>query len=324
VINSWSHTDDCGNTASHSQTITLKDTTPPVFSRTPQDETVDCDCDQFPKIPAVYALDNCDELGVDDVTVSEVKVPGIGDNYELIRTWTAVDHRGNSASHSQTITVQDSTAPSIIVPGGVSVLDAACNALPELSSAWGAYDNCDTDLSVAVAADTVQEYTGETGCAERRNIRTFIATDRSGNTATASQTVNVGDNEAPVYVPGVYDTVTGTFNAGAEDCVMRNTHFAQFAKASERYFHGVTDSCSTVTSVTSMSCTAPGAAPGDCVYKPTHDTLYVKGVHEETGRVYKITASVQDACGNSVDVHFSISAPINDAGCTNGSFMSIP
>merc|ERR1712224_616423 len=58
ITRTGTHSDACGNQETHTQIITVKDTTAPLLSRTPSDVTVDCDCDAFPAV-TVEALDNC-------------------------------------------------------------------------------------------------------------------------------------------------------------------------------------------------------------------------------------------------------------------------
>src|SRR5690606_41993623 len=98
------------NYESHTQTLTVEDTTPQVFSGTlPADITLNSTNITYTVI--LRATDNCDNnVDVDfNETVSGNET--CGGEYTITRTWTAQDCAGNSASHTQTITVEDTTAP---------------------------------------------------------------------------------------------------------------------------------------------------------------------------------------------------------------------
>jgi gliding motility-associated-like protein len=102
LIRTWTATDACGNDTVHMQTITVQDTTPPVFTGDlPQDTFADCD--NIPQATAITAIDNCGNV---NITFDEQRVDGDCSNrYELIRTWTATDDCGLSSTHTQTITL---------------------------------------------------------------------------------------------------------------------------------------------------------------------------------------------------------------------------
>jgi len=51
--------DNCGNTNTHTQVITVVDTEAPTFNNVPDDETVECD-ETIP-VYTVTATDNCDD-----------------------------------------------------------------------------------------------------------------------------------------------------------------------------------------------------------------------------------------------------------------------
>ena len=59
----WSATDECGNNTTHTQTITVVDTTIPEFCNGPVDITVDCLSD-VPAAEVLGATDNCDFSGM--------------------------------------------------------------------------------------------------------------------------------------------------------------------------------------------------------------------------------------------------------------------
>ena len=100
LARTWTATDTCGLTTVHTQTITVQDTTAPIFtSNLPQDGFVDCD--HIPAAPTMTATDNC---GTVTISLQEEEVEGdCSSRYALIRTWTATDECGNSTQHIQTI-----------------------------------------------------------------------------------------------------------------------------------------------------------------------------------------------------------------------------
>ncbi|MBN2508571.1 MAG: hypothetical protein JXQ71_17980, partial [Verrucomicrobia bacterium] len=109
ITRTWTGTDACGNTASSVQTITVQDTTAPVITCA---DALTLECPATPVFPPPAASDRCDPSPV--VTFVDATTPGdCAQEYSVTRTWTATDACGNAASCSQTITVQDTTAPVI-------------------------------------------------------------------------------------------------------------------------------------------------------------------------------------------------------------------
>src|SRR5690606_39628829 len=104
----WIATDACGLTTTHTQTITVEDSTAPVFVETlPTDITVSCDA-----IPAAAVLTATDNCGSATVSFTETTTSGsCANNYILTREWIATDACGLTTMHTHTITVEDSTAP---------------------------------------------------------------------------------------------------------------------------------------------------------------------------------------------------------------------
>ncbi len=117
LTRTWTATDDCGNSTSGSQVITVRDNSKPVLVGVPSDIAADCD-DVPAAASGVSATDNCDNDV--DVTFKETKTDGAcPGNYVLTRTWTATDDCGNSTSGSQVITVRDNSKPVLVgVPSG--------------------------------------------------------------------------------------------------------------------------------------------------------------------------------------------------------------
>ncbi|MFV5690371.1 gliding motility-associated C-terminal domain-containing protein, partial [Flavobacterium sp. ZT3R25] len=111
-------------------------------------------------------------------------------NYTLTRTWTATDVCGNTASKSQVITVQDKTAPIIAALPSASTI--SCPAIPAFAIAT-ATDNCASAVTLTFA-----DVTTNGQCAGSYSVtRTWIASDACGNTAKATQTINVQDTTGP-------------------------------------------------------------------------------------------------------------------------------
>ena len=189
INRTWTATDACGNTTTHNQTVTVQDTTAPTFNEElPADITAQCD--NVPEEQTLTAADNCGDATVAfNETTTDGDCPG---NYTINRTWTATDACGNTTTHNQTVTVQDTTAPTFNeeLPADIT---AQCDNVPEEQTLTAA-DNCG-DATVAF-----NETTTDGDCPGNYTInRTWTATDACGNTTTHNQTVTVQDTTAPTF-----------------------------------------------------------------------------------------------------------------------------
>jgi hypothetical protein len=112
-------TDMCGNSSEWEVFIHLVDTIAPYFTSVPADYTI-----EYP-LPIVFADAEAADW-VDDTIVPEELpqqiIPGnCPGNYQIVRTWKAVDNCGNATTATQTITVQDTTAPVVTAPADITV-----------------------------------------------------------------------------------------------------------------------------------------------------------------------------------------------------------
>ncbi|WP_299391478.1 gliding motility-associated C-terminal domain-containing protein [uncultured Gelidibacter sp.] len=189
ITRTWTATDACGNASTASQTINVQDTTAPVFAALPAESTIECGV--TPNFAQATATDACGA----DVTLTFEDVTTDGEcagAYSITRTWTATDACGNASTASQTINVQDMTAPVIAALPAESTIE--CGVTPNFAQAT-ATDACGSDVTL-----TFEDVTTDGECAGAYSItRTWTATDSCGNASTASQTINVQDNTAPVF-----------------------------------------------------------------------------------------------------------------------------
>ncbi|WP_194767426.1 gliding motility-associated C-terminal domain-containing protein [Tamlana sp. I1] len=183
LTRTWTAVDECGLTTTHTQIITVQDTTAPQFVETlPRDVTVECDNIPVPAI--ITATDNCGDAKVTSV---DVRTNGTCiNNYTITRTWTAVDECGLTATHTQLITVEDTTAP---VPSTSfeTVLDVSCTDIPEAPNMTFA-DNCSSNITVDFNETNSFD---ENNFVDYEIIRTWLVTDECNNSETYTQTLNV-------------------------------------------------------------------------------------------------------------------------------------
>jgi large repetitive protein len=229
ITRTWTATDECGNTATQTQVITVVDEVAPVLSMYPADATVSCD--NIPAAPAITATDNCD----DDLNVSFVQSAFEGCSGQFTRTWSVTDWCNNTTTHVQTITVIDNVAPWF----NQSVEDATveCDAIPSVPQV-SASDNCDLNVAIAyneqiVDGDCDGNYT---------IIRTWIATDDCNNSSSLVQTITVEDTTAPVFVDAPADaTYTCDDEIPAlEDCIAIDNCSGNITYTSVEYIEGYT------------------------------------------------------------------------------------
>ena len=142
------------------------------------------------------ASDNC------EVTIEVSSETTAGDavgNYVIVRTFTATDDAGNSSSATQTITVQDTTAPEFtFVPADYTV---ECS--DEMPMDDAASDNCG-EVTIEVSSETTADMTLR---ATTRLSASFTATDDAGNSSSATQTITVQSHRQRLeftFVPADY------------------------------------------------------------------------------------------------------------------------
>jgi hypothetical protein len=272
-------TDDCGNSTSDSFTITVQDTEAPTFVEAlPADETVECDA--VPAAAVLSAMDNCD-IGL-GVLFEEVTTAGACANgYTLTRTWSAVDCSGNATSHSQVITVEDTTAPAIAAESEVYV---ACGDFPGAAQA-SATDNC------GEVTLTFADLPFAGGCVQPigQYVRTYTAVDACGNTSTFEQIVTLTDAIAPEVL--IACPADASVNLG--DGCIADVSPALTGEATA----SATDNCGTAPEVTLTY--TDGEATAACGASYTFVRTW--------------TATATDACGNSAFVTCEQLISVQDA-----------
>jgi hypothetical protein len=161
ITRTWTATDDCGNSSSVSQVITIVDTTAPTFTNVPASYSLECT--EEVTYEEASATDNCAGLTLDlvvDTMFSEC------DNvFDIVRTWTATDGCGNASAASQTISVVDTTAPQLLNTCGLmnqEVIEVCCEALDGSVTVPAACeitfnDNCGQEAVM----ELVETYSGE-------------------------------------------------------------------------------------------------------------------------------------------------------------------
>ena len=182
----WTAVDTSGNISSDTQIVTIIDTTIPEIVA-PSDVTVEATGTSNTVVEIGQAT-IYDIIQVESVTSDSPDTFPLG---ETVITWTATDSSGNSATATQTVTVVDTTAPSVTAPDSITIeASGAEGNLVDIGLGSGS----DTVEIISVTSDSPDTFPlGET-------VITWTATDSSGNSATATQTVTVVDTTAPELI----------------------------------------------------------------------------------------------------------------------------
>lgn len=205
LLCTWTATDDCGNSSTLFIIVLIVDTTPPILLNIPADTLLTCD-QSLPNSGTITALDNCNTPVA--LSSRDSLIPGnCFGNFELVRTWIAVDFCGNQATASQRITVTDSLAP--VFNSHPDDTTVACDAVPPFAVVT-ANDNCALQATI----DT-NEYIVPGNCPGNFLIRrVWIAADDCGNTDSITQLITVIDT-----LPPVFDTVPSSLYAECQDSI---------------------------------------------------------------------------------------------------------
>ncbi len=177
-------------------TISFSDNTSPIIMNPPADVTLACD--DLPVAPNLLATDDCPSV---ELTMNEViEDSDCAGEAVYTRTWTAVDVCGNTAAHTQRITLTDQKEPTITCPAVVNLLCSDVSEGVIDSGQPTVSDNCTPtdDLKVSFSDEVIAE-----NCENkvRRQIaRTWTVIDACGNLSTCSQTINIIDDIAPELI----------------------------------------------------------------------------------------------------------------------------
>jgi hypothetical protein len=234
IVHQYVVTDDYCNTALVNQTITLIDNLPPDFTA-PANITIEmsagCTYDASVMITGdvLTESDNCTPTGPGLQAIYTDVVTAVSNQknkFVITRTWQLTDACGNSAiPRTQTITVQDNTAPSFVsacppdltLPGGA--LEGQCGAYFGIQPELGFSDNC-AGASIryqltgaTVTPNPVNGYVAANVIfKEGLTTVTYTVTDAVGNTAVCSFTVSVNCVTVSGRLIWEHDKTTGVQN----------------------------------------------------------------------------------------------------------------
>jgi hypothetical protein len=166
ITRTYTATDGAGHTASASQTITVVDNTRPSVTP-PPNVNADADastCSAVVNPGTATASDNCS--GTVTVVGTRSDSQPLNAPYPVgttTITWTATDAHGNTSSATQTITVNDSQAPTITnLSASPSSLWPPNHTMQNVTVTYNASDNCG-GVSCVIGSVTSNEPTNGTG-----------------------------------------------------------------------------------------------------------------------------------------------------------------
>jgi gliding motility-associated-like protein len=302
VTRTWTYTDACGNVGTTTQTITVNDTQAPVFAAAPVDVAVECIGD----VPAMTNLawtDNCDGNG---------SVPGVDGGLvggpcggTITRTWTYTDACGNTATTTQTITVDDTTLPTASNPATTNVVQG--NPVPpiDITVVIDEADNCTVNPMVTFISET-----SDNGFCPETITRVYRITDDCGNFIEVDHLITIADAIAPtatnppninvscfVNVPAPDPLVVAdeADNSGVPPTVDFVSDVSDGNSCPETITrtYSVTDDCGNMINVTQLIIIIPTAAP----VIPANVTTIVECIADA---VQPVPPVVSDECGNNI------------------------
>ena len=180
---SWTATDNHGNITTAYQTITVVDTTSPVII-SPQDITSEA-TDPTMNYIELGELVASDSVGIESIINDKPITFSFG---STAVTWTVTDTSGNISQATQVVTLVDTTLPEIFAPTDiVAEATGLSNTMVELGEA-----TANDIMGIASVTEHPSRFfvLGETTI-------TWTATDTSGNSVSATQTVTIVDTTSP-------------------------------------------------------------------------------------------------------------------------------
>ena len=280
--------------------ITVEDTTPPVIT-CPADITVEQETADGTVVPlTATATDICDA----DPTITS-DAPAIFPLGTTTVTFTATDDSGNNASCSMTVTVVDTTPPSVDAGPDITV-EQATAAGTEVTLSATVSDICDASPIVTWSHGPTAVFPLGTTAV------TVTAADATGNSASDTVVVNVVDTTPPTVDAGPDITVEQATAAGTEVTLSAMVSDICDASPTVTWSHGPTAVFPLgTTTVTVTAADATGNSASDTVVVNVIDTTLPVitcpadvTVEQETrdGTKVQLTATATDICDTDVEI----------------------
>lgn len=184
ITRSWTATDNCGNSITAEQIITVTDDIAPQFGTI--NPYIHIQCGELENLQAPSATDNCNEVSV---TFQDGLSSG-GCYGVIVRTWIATDACGNSTSAVQYISILDNQGPVIENPADDVVdCDQAPTAIPSIEI----YDACGYEVQIIEASQTIVDLND----CSYAIVWHWVAMDYCENISEATTTITVTDLTNP-------------------------------------------------------------------------------------------------------------------------------
>ena len=206
IVRTWVATDDCGNSATHTQTLNATDNTAPTITIVNPEliglmdgDTIFFSCnDDIPVYGAddVEATDVCDpdpEVSFEDFLITVGDCAENGFLQQMYCGWIATDNCGNADTLSIYLVVRDIEAPVFMgtVPADITITCA--DEIPD-APVITATDNCVEDIMV----DFDETMIGDS-CDVLKITRKYTATDDCGNMTMEQYNIYIETPELEIF-----------------------------------------------------------------------------------------------------------------------------
>jgi gliding motility-associated-like protein len=199
ILRVFTATDQCGNSSTSTQLISVVDTKPPVPAGLLDTTALCSNLVPFP-LPTPGALDACSGLTLPPVSLGTTSLPATcPGNYTIEVRWRAQDVCLNQTQFVQLVHVIDTVAPLLTnIPEDITV---ECNNIPQPPSTatFNGADLCSPAVTVSLSETEIRDMDTES-CEHWTNWtlkREWTATDGCGNGRTYTQLIHIRDTGAP-------------------------------------------------------------------------------------------------------------------------------
>jgi len=299
-------TDAAGNQVTCTTTVRVRDVIPPTIV-CPAPLTIECTPDS-PQIVAdwldsVTASDACGVVLENDFTgLSD----GCGSSGSATVIWKATDPSDNSASCSSQITVLDTVPPELVAPAVLTVECDGAGNLTQLAE-WLANASAEDACGNVTLTNDFTGLSGGCGSTGSATV-TFRAEDECGNVSTAASRFEIVDTTAPSVSAQVERSVLWPPRNQMVDVGLLVDSF---------------DACQgeeldVMIAVTSDEHPALALGAGGALHCPDAEVtpdgrvlLRAERSGTGNGRVYRITVTAADSCGNVSSTALNVRVPRN-------------